>query len=70
MYSYTVPKKEISEFSRDMGARVESPALTEAMEKAIKYLDRDELPVHWERGTLFDLQVPESDSDENFSDVS
>lgn len=40
------------------------------MDKAIKYLDRDELPVHWERATLFDLHIPDSDSDENYSDVS
>lgn len=69
-FSYTVPKKEISEFNRNLGNRIESAVLSEAMDKAIKYLDRDELPVHWERATLFDLHIPDSDSDENYSDVS
>lgn len=67
---YTVPKKEILEFSREMGNRIENTALAEAMEKAIKYLDNDELPAHWERGPLFDLQIPDSDTDENYTDSS
>lgn len=67
---YTVPKKEVLEFSREMGNRIENAALAEAMEKALKFLDHDELPAHWERGPLFDLQLPESDSDENYTDTS
>lgn len=67
---YTVPKKEILEFSREMGNRIENQALADAMDKALKYLDRDELPPHWERGPLFDLQLADSDSDGNYSDSS
>lgn len=49
--------------------KVESNILAEAVEKALKYLDNDELPVHWERSTLFNVQNQYSDSEENFSDV-
>lgn len=68
-FSYTVPKKEVSEFSRELGSRVESTVLAEAVDKALKYLDNEELPVHWERSTLFNSQPQYSDSDENFTDV-
>lgn len=50
--------------------KVESNALAEAVEKALKYLDSDELPVHWERSSLFNVQNQYTDSEENFSDVS
>lgn len=69
-FSYTVPKKEVSEFTREMGVKVESSSLSEAVDKAMKYLDNDELPIHWERSTLFNVQNQYSDSEENFSDVS
>lgn len=39
------------------------------MEKALKYLDHDELPVHWEKNILFSMQPQYSDSEENYSDV-
>lgn len=67
---YTVPKKEILQFSREIGNRIENQALADAMEKALKYLDNDELPAHWERAPLFDLHMTESDSDGNYSDSS
>lgn len=60
----------MSEFNRDQGMKVESSILAEAVEKALKYLDNDELPVHWERSVLFNEQSQYSDSEENFSDVS
>lgn len=53
-----------------MGNTIENQSLAEAMDKALKYLDNNELPAHWERGPLFDLQVPDSDSDENYTDSS
>lgn len=68
-FSYTVPKKEVTEFTRELGMKVESNILAEAVEKALKYLDNDELPVHWERSSLFNVQSQYSDSEENFSDV-
>lgn len=67
--SYTVPKKEVSEFSREMGDKVESSVLAEAVGKVLKYLDQNELPVHWERNSLFNMQSLDSDSEENYSDV-
>lgn len=69
-FSYTVPKKEVSEFNKDLGSKVESTILAEAVDKALKYLEKEELPVHWERSTLFNSQAQYSDSDENFTDVS
>lgn len=65
-----MPKKEVSEFTREMGMKVESNVLAEAVEKALKYLDNEELPVHWEKSVLFNIQSQYSDSEENFSDVS
>lgn len=53
-----------------MGSKVESGNLAEAVEKALKYLDNDELPVHWERSVLFNQHSQYSDSEENMSDVS
>ncbi|XP_008196325.2 AT-rich interactive domain-containing protein 4B isoform X1 [Tribolium castaneum] len=67
---YTVPKKEVSEFNREMGEKVESSVLAEAVGKALKYLDHNELPVHWERNSLFNMQSLDSDSEENYSDSS
>lgn len=53
-----------------MGSRVESSVLAEAVEKVLKYLDQDELPVHWEKNILFNMQSNYTDSEENYSDVS
>lgn len=70
IFSYTVPKKEVNEFSRNGGEKVESSVLAEAVHKALKYLDNNELPVHWERNSLFNMQSVDTDSEENYSDVS
>ncbi|KAH0814214.1 hypothetical protein GEV33_008578 [Tenebrio molitor] len=67
---YTVPKKEVSEFNREVGEKVESSVLSEAVHKALKYLDNNELPVHWERNSLFNMQSIDTDSEENYSDSS
>ncbi|KAF5303613.1 hypothetical protein FQA39_LY09860 [Lamprigera yunnana] len=69
---YTVPQKEVTEFSRDMVSKIESTMLADAVEKVMRYLDNDELPVHWERSLLFhnSLQAASSDSDEHFTDSS
>lgn len=53
---YTVPKKDITEFTKEIGARVENPTLKTAVEKTTLYLDRDELPPHWDRDLLFGLE--------------
>ncbi|XP_025196742.1 AT-rich interactive domain-containing protein 4B-like isoform X3 [Melanaphis sacchari] len=52
---YTVPKKEITEFTKEIGARVENPTLKTAVEKALFFLDKDELPPHWDRDLLFGI---------------
>ncbi|XP_066148737.1 AT-rich interactive domain-containing protein 4B-like isoform X1 [Euwallacea fornicatus] len=64
---YTVPKKEVSEFKRD--EKIDSPGLLEAMQKTLKYLDSNELPLHWEKSSLFNVSA-DSDSDDNVSDES
>lgn len=48
---------------------MESSVLLEAVQKALKYLDNSELPIHWERSSLFNLQNLDSDSEENLTDV-
>lgn len=68
--SYTVPKKETSEFTKDMFQKVESPSMAEAVERAVKYLDTGEMPVYWEKSLLFsNTPTVESDSEDNFTDV-
>lgn len=68
---YTVPKKETSEFTKDMFQKVESPSMAEAVERAVKYLDTGEMPVYWEKSLLFsNTPTVESDSEDNFTDTS
>ncbi|KAE9524346.1 hypothetical protein AGLY_015385 [Aphis glycines] len=69
---YTVPKKEITEFTKEIGARVENPTLKTAVEKALFFLDKDELPPHWDRDLLFgvDKICVASDSEAFDSDNS
>lgn len=67
--SYTVPKKEVSEFNKELSERIESSGLAEAIQKANKFLDGNDLPLHWEKSSLFNLSVG-SDSDDNASEVS
>ncbi|XP_060859936.1 AT-rich interactive domain-containing protein 4B-like [Metopolophium dirhodum] len=50
---YTAPKKETTQFTKEIGARVENPTLKTAVEKAVFFLDKDELPPHWDRDLLF-----------------
>lgn len=53
-----------------MGDRVESPYLAEAIQKALRFMEHNELPPHWEKRTLFHSSTLDSDSEEIFSDVS
>ncbi|KAE9534067.1 hypothetical protein AGLY_008803 [Aphis glycines] len=50
---YTVPKKEIIEYTKEIGAKVENRTLITAVNKANTYFDNDELPLHWNRDFLF-----------------
>lgn len=69
---FTVPKKEATEFTREIGAKVDNNTLRTAVEKALLYLDRDELPPHWDRDLLFgmDESSGNSDSDGGFDSDS
>lgn len=57
---YTVPKKEATEFTKDMTHKQESTATRAALE----YLNNDVLPPHWDRDALFGLGANTSDSDQ------
>ncbi|KAI5741147.1 hypothetical protein M8J76_010812 [Diaphorina citri] len=69
---FTVPKKEATEFTREIGLKVDNPSLKLAVEKALLFLDKDELPPHWDRDLLFGLVDTdlEDDSDQLDSDSS
>uniref|UniRef100_A0A1B6HE02 ARID domain-containing protein n=1 Tax=Homalodisca liturata TaxID=320908 RepID=A0A1B6HE02_9HEMI len=69
---YTVPKKEATPFTREIGQKVDNNTLRAAVEKALLFLDRDELPPHWDRELLFGLtEITDTDSDAAFdSDTS
>ncbi|XP_066993886.2 microtubule-associated protein futsch isoform X2 [Anabrus simplex] len=60
---YTVPKKEATEFTREIGSKVDNNTLKAAVEKALLYLDRDELPPHWDRDLLFGMNDASCHSD-------
>lgn len=66
--SYTVPKKEASPFNREVGSKVSQSALKIAVEKALLFMTRDELPPHWDRDLLFGMDVSDDDSDRDGSD--
>lgn len=65
---YTVPKRETTEFTRDLGAKVDIPTLKMAVEKAISFLDKDDLPPHWDRDVLFGMTDYTSESDGSDTD--
>ncbi|XP_054264851.1 AT-rich interactive domain-containing protein 4B isoform X3 [Macrosteles quadrilineatus] len=69
---YTVPKKEATLFTREIGQKVDNNTLRTAVEKALLFLDREELPPHWDRELLFGLnEITDTDSDGAFdSDTS
>uniref|UniRef100_A0A8D8ZI51 AT-rich interactive domain-containing protein 4B n=1 Tax=Cacopsylla melanoneura TaxID=428564 RepID=A0A8D8ZI51_9HEMI len=69
---FTVPKKEATEFTRERGLKVDNPSLKLAVEKALQFLDKDELPPHWDRDLMFGLVDTdlEEDSDQMDSDSS
>lgn len=60
----------MTEFNRDLAEKLENSVLAEAIQKAIRFLDHNELPPHWEKSSLFHSHNVDSESDENFSDVS
>lgn len=65
---YTVPKTETVEFTREVGGKVENQTLKQAVEKAISFLDRSDLPPHWDRDQLFGMVDFPSDIDASDTD--
>jgi Ras-related protein Rab-1A len=57
---YTVPKKETKKFHRDSARSSADPALVRAVENALAFLDKDVLPVHWDREILFNMREESS----------
>ena len=65
-YSYTVAKKELKEFTRDIAIKNEEKQIKLAMDKALSFFDARDLPSNWDK-----LELLGSDSeDEGESDVS
>ncbi|XP_066600932.1 AT-rich interactive domain-containing protein 4A [Prorops nasuta] len=70
---YTVPKKEATEFTKELVNKVENNTLKVAVEKALLFLEKNELPPHWDRDSLFGnaVSIGNSDSDGDlYSDSS
>ncbi|XP_031833633.1 AT-rich interaction domain hat-trick isoform X2 [Nomia melanderi] len=60
---YTVPKKEATEFTKELVNKVENSTLKVAVEKALLFLEKNELPPHWDRDSLFGHTVSSGNSD-------
>jgi len=56
---YTVPKKEATEFTREVASKQDVPAVQAALE----FLDSSILPAHWDRDSLFGLSNISSDDE-------
>ncbi|KAA0199218.1 hypothetical protein HAZT_HAZT000693 [Hyalella azteca] len=67
---YTVPKKEATTFTKEIGAKVTLGSLKAAVDKAMEYLNTDVLPPHWDRDVLFGMDISEQDTDGTESDES
>ncbi|XP_050308409.1 AT-rich interactive domain-containing protein 4B isoform X2 [Anthonomus grandis grandis] len=66
---YTVPKKEVNEYNRDSPEKIDSSGLAEAVQKANKFLDNNELPLHWEKRSLFNITTDTDSDDDNGSET-
>ena len=68
---YTVPKKELTIFTKD-NAKLDSSssALRTAIESAAKYIEKDELPVHWDREALLSPERSRRTADLDSADAS
>ncbi|XP_029170697.1 AT-rich interactive domain-containing protein 4B isoform X2 [Nylanderia fulva] len=60
---YTVPKKEATEFTKELVNKVENSTLKVAVEKALLFLEKNELPPHWDKDSLFGHSVSSGNSD-------
>ncbi len=52
---YTVSKSDTTRFHREAIKKTENSHLKDAMEKAINYIEKEELPAHWEKDNLFNV---------------
>ena len=60
-----MPKNEATEFNKDLATKIENSALKIAVEKAILFIEKNELPPHWDRDSLFGNVVSSNHSDSN-----
>ncbi|CAD1469257.1 unnamed protein product, partial [Heterotrigona itama] len=58
-----LPKKEATEFTKELVNKVENSTLKVAVEKALLFLEKNELPPHWDRDSLFGHSVSSGNSD-------
>ncbi|XP_054728443.1 AT-rich interactive domain-containing protein 4A isoform X1 [Anastrepha obliqua] len=56
---YTVPKKEATEFTREVAVKQDG----QAVQAALEYLDSGALPPHWDRESLFGLNNSSSEGE-------
>uniref|UniRef100_A0A336LQS4 CSON012988 protein n=1 Tax=Culicoides sonorensis TaxID=179676 RepID=A0A336LQS4_CULSO len=63
---YTVPKKEAQDFTRELAQSEKGPGVSTALE----YLDKDQLPPHWDREILFGSTDGSSDTDQDYESDS
>lgn len=64
---YTVPKKEATDFTKDRATKQDS----DAVQAALEYMHKDNLPPHWDRDVLFGLGNCSSDFEGDYeSDTS
>ena len=61
---YTVSKKDTTKFHKESAKKKDGhDNVKDAVEKATTYLDRDELPPHWDRDVLFRMGAEDSTTD-------
>lgn len=65
---YQVPKRDIRDFVKDAIQKVESNLLRLAIEKANNYLEKDELPPHWDKALFACLETQSADEESRDSD--
>ncbi|PRD31296.1 UNVERIFIED_CONTAM: Arid4b [Trichonephila clavipes] len=65
---YQVLKRDIREFTKDAIHKVENNLLKLAVEKANNYLEKDELPPHWDKSLFVSLETQSGDEESHDSD--
>ncbi|TRY72004.1 hypothetical protein TCAL_05405 [Tigriopus californicus] len=68
---YTVSKKDTQKFHRDSPRKNDVASLKEAIEKAVTYINKEELPPLWDREVLFNMgeeSTTESSETESLAD--